>query len=204
MNVNFIYHKPKCYVLRVLCFVFLFFIVSLSFLFFNNSVARADEDTADKCGQEFENCMYICPVESDNVACQDRCSEELERCGNAQETQETPVTDNGTGQDDTAMKKLENLAEKGIGMGIFSTPKQLGSELVLPAYLGTLVFGAMTILGVIFFGLVVYGGFLWLYAGGNDEQVTKAKKIITRAVIGLLVVIFAGAITQFIMYYGAR
>ncbi|MEK7607268.1 MAG: hypothetical protein AAB444_03685 [Patescibacteria group bacterium] len=72
----------------------------------------------------------------------------------------------------------------------------------LPEYLGRIVFGLMSLLGVIFFALMVYGGFLWLYAGGNDEYVKKAQNIIKMAFIGFIIVLFAGGIVQFVTYYG--
>ncbi|HPD08100.1 MAG TPA: pilin [Patescibacteria group bacterium] len=53
--------------------------------------------------------------------------------------------------------------------------------------------------GVIVFVLIIYGGILWMTAGGNDEQVKKAQKIIQRAVIGLIIVVLAYAITYFIL-----
>lgn len=69
---------------------------------------------------------------------------------------------------------------------------------------GGIVRSALVLIGVIFFVLIIYGGSLLLAAGGNEEQVTKAKTIIVRSVIGLFIVIFAGAITQFITSYLAR
>lgn len=73
---------------------------------------------------------------------------------------------------------------------------------LLPEYLGRVVFGAMTLIGVIFFALMVYGGFLWLYAGGNDQRVEKAQAIIKMASIGFILTLFAGGVVQFVMYYG--
>ncbi|MBI4135875.1 hypothetical protein HY477_04040 [Candidatus Uhrbacteria bacterium] len=69
---------------------------------------------------------------------------------------------------------------------------------------GRIVRAALVLIGVVFFVLIIYGGSLLLAAGGNEEQVTKAKTIIVRSVIGLFIVLFAGAITQFITSYLAR
>lgn len=55
------------------------------------------------------------------------------------------------------------------------------------------------LVGVIFLALVIYGGFLWMTAAGNDKQVETAKNIISRAAIGLVVVILAYAITFFVI-----
>jgi len=55
------------------------------------------------------------------------------------------------------------------------------------------------LIGVIFFVLIIYGGILWMTAGGNDTQVKKAQNIIQRAAIGLFIVVLAYAITYFIL-----
>jgi amino acid transporter len=60
----------------------------------------------------------------------------------------------------------------------------------------TVVYG---LIGVIFFILIIYGGILWMTAGGNDTQVKKAQNSIQRAAIGLLIVVLAYAITYFIL-----
>ncbi len=57
---------------------------------------------------------------------------------------------------------------------------------------------ALGFLAVIFLVLVLFSGFRWMTAGGNEEQVKKATKTITMAVIGLVVVLAAFAITYFI------
>ena len=55
------------------------------------------------------------------------------------------------------------------------------------------------LLGTIFVILMIYAGILWMTAGGNDTQVKKAQNIIQRAVIGLIIVVLAYAITYFIL-----
>ena len=42
----------------------------------------------------------------------------------------------------------------------------------------------LTFIGVIFFLLLIYTGFLWMNARGNEEQVTKAKKMVREVTIG--------------------
>ncbi len=70
-------------------------------------------------------------------------------------------------------------------------------ESVLPivANIINIVYG---LIGVIFFVLIIYGGILWMTAGGNDTQVKKAQGIIQQAAIGLFIVVLAYAITYFI------
>jgi TRAP-type C4-dicarboxylate transport system permease small subunit len=58
-----------------------------------------------------------------------------------------------------------------------------------------LVLGLMTLVAVV---LIIYGGFTWLTAAGNEENVEKAKKIISAAVIGLIIILLAWAIVIFV------
>ncbi|MFA5318262.1 MAG: hypothetical protein WC323_02200 [Patescibacteria group bacterium] len=55
------------------------------------------------------------------------------------------------------------------------------------------------LLGVIFLVLTIYAGFLWMTAAGNDDQVSKAKSIITAAIIGIVIIVAAYAITNFVL-----
>ncbi len=58
---------------------------------------------------------------------------------------------------------------------------------------------ALGFLGLIAVIFIMYGGFIWMTAAGNAEKVDKAKKIILRAVIGLLIVLLSWAIVTFIV-----
>lgn len=57
----------------------------------------------------------------------------------------------------------------------------------------------LSFLGVIFLILVIYGGFLWMTASGNEEQIGKAKKILKSAIVGLIIVMAAYAISWFVI-----
>jgi hypothetical protein len=55
------------------------------------------------------------------------------------------------------------------------------------------------ILGVVALVLIIYAGFLWMTAGGDEEKVTQAKKIMTQAVIGLAIILCSFAITSWVV-----
>lgn len=59
--------------------------------------------------------------------------------------------------------------------------------------------GFLALVGIIFLILMIYGGYLWMMAKGNDEQVKKAQGLIQTAIIGLIIVIGAYAITNFVL-----
>jgi len=60
---------------------------------------------------------------------------------------------------------------------------------------------ALSLLGVVFIVLMIYGGYTWMTAAGNDEQIAKAKKTMTAAVVGMTIVLLSYAITVFVTRY---
>lgn len=62
----------------------------------------------------------------------------------------------------------------------------------------TVIVGVLSLAGTIFLVLTVYAGILWMTAAGNEDQVTKAKDIVSQAVIGLAITLAAYAITAFV------
>ncbi len=54
-------------------------------------------------------------------------------------------------------------------------------------------------LGVIGVSIVLYAGFVWMTAGGNEEKITTAKKLLINAGIGLAIIMSSFAITSFVL-----
>ena len=57
----------------------------------------------------------------------------------------------------------------------------------------------LSFFGVIFLILAIYGGYIWMIARGNEQEVDKAKNIIQGAVIGLIIVFAAYAISWYVI-----
>ena len=53
---------------------------------------------------------------------------------------------------------------------------------------GTIIDLVLGYLGLVFLVLTIYGGLIWMTAGGNPENVKKAKSLISNAVIGLFII----------------
>lgn len=64
---------------------------------------------------------------------------------------------------------------------------------------GTLINVIFGILGILLTAYLVYGGFLWMTAAGNQEEVKKAKTIITNSIIAIVIVLAAFAIARFVI-----
>lgn len=73
----------------------------------------------------------------------------------------------------------------------------LGTDLIQT--IGRVVGVILSLLGVVLLGLMLYAGFLWMTAGGKDEQVKKAKDTMVRAVVGFAIILMSYAIVTFIM-----
>jgi len=58
---------------------------------------------------------------------------------------------------------------------------------------------ALGLLALVAVIMIILGGFQWMTAGGNEERVEKAKKLISAAVIGLIIVLLAWAIVIFVV-----
>lgn len=54
------------------------------------------------------------------------------------------------------------------------------------------------ILGLVAVAFLIYAGVLMVTAGGNDEQVTKARKLIMYAVAGIVIILLSYTIVNFV------
>jgi len=54
-------------------------------------------------------------------------------------------------------------------------------------------------LGVLAILIILWGGFRWMTAGGSEDKVAEAKRIITSGVIGMIIILTALAITNFVL-----
>lgn len=68
----------------------------------------------------------------------------------------------------------------------------------MSGYIGSLVAIFLGLLGVIFVIIFIVSGYNWMMAGGEAAKLDKAKESMWRAIIGLLIVISAYAIQQYV------
>lgn len=81
--------------------------------------------------------------------------------------------------------------EYGAATGLPSTDIRLIAARIIRAALG--------LLGIVALALILYGGYTWMTAGGNEENIAKAKKILINATIGLIIILSAFAIVSFVI-----
>ncbi|MBL7141537.1 hypothetical protein ISS21_00330 [Patescibacteria group bacterium] len=92
-------------------------------------------------------------------------------------------------QDSETLKKLEATAKKA----------GLGEETDISLIVGRIISVVLGLISIILVVLLIVGGFMWMTAGGNVEQVTKAKTMMTNAFIALVIIVLAFAITRFVV-----
>ena len=104
----------------------------------------------------------------------------------------------------TAATLLPTIAAKAItvnetfGNTNFGTTSGLGTAGLQETIAG-LIRVVMGFLGIVAVIVILLGGFMWMTAGGNEEKVGKAKKLIISGIIGLVIVISAYAIAYFVI-----
>ena len=112
-------------------------------------------------------------------------------------------------------KKIVSLLPYVFSLLIIAAPAQLyaqdlyglkdakninvGKEDDLKGVVADVVNIVLGFLGIISVIIILFAGFKWMTAAGNEEQVSEAKKMLVQAVIGLGVVFLAWAIASFVI-----
>ena len=93
------------------------------------------------------------------------------------------------------LDKLTGIAAGGNG------PYAAADTTSISTVIGTVISAALGLLGVVFVVLMILGGYKWMMAGGNEDEVDEAKKRMTTAIIGLVITLSAYLIWNFISSY---
>ena len=80
-----------------------------------------------------------------------------------------------------------------------AAPAALKSQSTIPVIIGRIISAALSIVGIVFLFLMIFAGLRWMTARGNQTHAEAAKDTILRAVIGLIIVAGAYAITSFVI-----
>ncbi|MBI5622056.1 hypothetical protein HY933_04315 [Candidatus Falkowbacteria bacterium] len=83
---------------------------------------------------------------------------------------------------------LENTGgSQGIGVDL----EQATATNAVPRVVGLAINTAISLAGIIAVFFVLYAGWLWGTAAGNEEKITQAKSIMQNAVIALVIILSA-------------
>jgi len=84
---------------------------------------------------------------------------------------------------------IQNNIQTNTGLGM-KDPRAIAALLI------NILLGFLGIIAVV---LILFAGFKWMTAGGNEEDVAGAKKMLIAGVIGLIIIIAAFAIANFVL-----
>ncbi|MCB9798653.1 hypothetical protein H6758_02920 [Candidatus Nomurabacteria bacterium] len=87
------------------------------------------------------------------------------------------------------------LQKSGTLLGQTASKTGVDTSKQVEDVVGAGIRAGLTLVGLIFLVLMVYAGYLWMTARGEESQVDKAKKIVSTSIIGLVLVVGAYAIT---------
>jgi len=100
--------------------------------------------------------------------------------------------------DDSTLEGLQKATNEGFEANVGEEGGEAGVITDIPTALGQVIGAVLAFTGTLFFVLMIYGGLLWMLARGNEQQVEKAKNLITAAIIGLIIILGAYALTAYI------
>lgn len=87
-----------------------------------------------------------------------------------------------------------------VRQGLATIEQPLGLPVTdIRVIVARIIRAALGLIGIVLLAIILYGGFLWMTSGGNEEQIGKAKKILVNAVIGLIIILCAYGIVLFVM-----
>lgn len=94
---------------------------------------------------------------------------------------------------DAAVGDTFGVAKVQTGLG-----GAIGQTKLIDTITGIIRIG-LSLLGIIAVVIILAGGFKWMTAGGNEDKVGEARKMIISGVIGMAIIMSAFAIANFVI-----
>ncbi len=89
------------------------------------------------------------------------------------------------------------LDEVGHAYGQKGTPAEGYDIRIIAARIIRII---LELLGIIALAIIIYAGFRWMTAGGDESKVEDAKKQLVNGLIGLVIILVAFSIATFVFY----
>ena len=84
------------------------------------------------------------------------------------------------------------------GLEIIEEPLGMGTK-DLRLIAADLINEAIGLLGILAVLVILYAGMTWMFAGGDDEKIAKAKKITVSGLIGLVIILTSYSLANFVL-----
>jgi len=89
----------------------------------------------------------------------------------------------------------------GTGNGEGAGDIGLGTEDIMTT-INSIIRIILSFLGILAVIIILWGGFIWMTAMGDDTKVEKAKKLIIAGIVGIVIILSAYAIAEFVISSG--
>ncbi|NBS41459.1 hypothetical protein EBS80_02260 [bacterium] len=96
----------------------------------------------------------------------------------------------------TLLAQASTSTSTGLGTAAAAAGYSSGPPIAM--IIGNAISVVLGICGMLFVILLVYAGVLYLTSQGEEGNVKKAKKLITSAVLGIIIIVAAYAITRYL------
>ena len=94
----------------------------------------------------------------------------------------------------------DDIGLTGVGPGGGQSASDIGLGTAnLRTVVVQLVRSVIGFLGIIAVIVIIWGGFKWMTAGGDSGKVDAAKKLIIQGIVGLVIILLAFAIAEFVI-----
>ena len=166
----------------------------IAYLIFPTSVLATK--TAGQKSVEGDTCKTFSTVKADLCVAGTICNTETVATSNCGGTDTALGTDPCTG-----ICRSVTSGEVGFGLGTKSnfTDTGLGQSSDLKSTIANIINIILGFLGILAVLVILYGGFKWMTAAGNEDGVSEARGLIVNGVIGLVVIFVAWGIASFVI-----
>lgn len=72
------------------------------------------------------------------------------------------------------------------------------TDITIPALIGGITNILPAIIITIFLAMVIYGGFLRITSGGNEDKMQQSNRVLTSAIIGFVIIVLSALIVNLV------
>jgi type IV secretory pathway VirB2 component (pilin) len=91
------------------------------------------------------------------------------------------------------------IIETQFGLEEYEGEVALGQDISIQETIARIINILLGFLGIIAVIIILAGGFKWMTAGGNEDKIGEARKMIVQGLIGLVVIFASWAIASFVI-----
>ncbi len=99
----------------------------------------------------------------------------------------------------TQAQAIEQPKNRNYGLSTEFSNVGVGTSSNLEGTIAAIINIVLGFLGIIAVVIIIFAGFKWMTAGGNEEQVKSARQMILQAIAGLVIVFSAWIIAAFVI-----